>query len=59
MNAATGSGVVSGGWEFVVAAYVVSGLVLGTYFVILHLRYRAERARDARLHGSSRHEARP
>jgi hypothetical protein len=59
MNGSPGSGIVSGGWEFVVAAYVVSGLVFGAYFVILHLRYRAERARDARLHDPRRHEARP
>jgi hypothetical protein len=41
-------GVVQGGWEFVIAAYTVSALVLGGYALILHRRYRAERARAAR-----------
>lgn len=59
MNGGLGSGVVSGGWEFVTAAYALSGLVFGAYFFVLHLRYRAERARDARLHDPARHEARP
>jgi len=41
-------GVVEGGWEFVIAAYTVTALVLGGYTLSLHRRYRAERARAAR-----------
>lgn len=40
------SGVVSGGWEFVIAAYAVSAAVLGGYAVSVILRYRAERQRS-------------
>ena len=36
------SGVISGGWEFVQAAYLVSAVVLGSYFLSVHLRYRRE-----------------
>jgi hypothetical protein len=42
------TGVVQGGWEFVIAAYTVTTLVLGGYAVVLHRRYRAERARASR-----------
>lgn len=42
------TGVIEGGWEFVVAAYVVSALVLLGYAVSIHIRYRAERARSRR-----------
>jgi hypothetical protein len=42
------SGVVQGGWEFVIAAYAVSALVLGGYALSLHHRYRSERARAER-----------
>jgi hypothetical protein len=41
-------GVVQGGWEFVIAAYTVTALVLGGYAFVLHRRYRAERARASR-----------
>ena len=41
-------GVVQGGWEFVIAAYTVTTLVLGGYAFVLHRRYRAERARALR-----------
>jgi hypothetical protein len=41
-------GFVQGGWEFVIAAYTVTALVLGGYALTLHRRYRAERARAAR-----------
>jgi len=41
-------GVVQGGWEFVVAAYTVTALVLGGYALSLHLRYRREQARGER-----------
>lgn len=44
----TGTGVIEGGWGFVVAAYVVSAVVLLGYAVSIHLRYRAERARSRR-----------
>jgi len=43
-----GAGTVQGGWEFVIAAYTVSAVVLGGYFASVYLRYRAERRRDAR-----------
>jgi heme exporter protein CcmD len=39
------SGVVSGGWEFVIAAYAMTALVLGGYAVSVLVRYRAERRR--------------
>jgi hypothetical protein len=42
------SGVVTGGWGFVVAAYSVSAAVLMGYALSIHLRYRAERARARR-----------
>ncbi len=35
-------GTLTGGWEFVQAAYTISGLVLVAYLVATHLRYRAE-----------------
>ena len=39
------SGVVQGGWEFVIAAYVVTSVVLGSYAASVFLRYRNERRR--------------
>jgi len=39
------SGVIEGGWEFVVAAYAVSAAVLGAYAASVLLRFRGERAR--------------
>ena len=42
------TGVIEGGWEFVVAAYSVSAIVLIGYAVSIHIRYRAERARRKR-----------
>jgi hypothetical protein len=42
------SGVISGGWEFVTAAYAVSAFVFVGYTVSVLLRYRAERRRAAR-----------
>ena len=41
-------GVIQGGWEFVAAAYLVSAVVLTSYATSVFLRYRAERARQAR-----------
>ena len=41
-------GVVSGGWEFVRAAYVVSAVVLLGYLASMIGRYRAERQRAER-----------
>lgn len=41
-------GTVSGGWEFVQAAYVVSAVVLLGYFASVVARYRAERQRASR-----------
>ena len=42
------SGVVAGGWEFVIAAYVVSGIVLGGYLASVLVRYRTEQNRQPR-----------
>ena len=39
------SGVVQGGWEFVIAAYVLSGVVLTSYAASVFFRYRSEKAR--------------
>ena len=44
----TTTGVIQGGWGFVVAAYAVSGVVLLGYAISVHLRYRAERGRARR-----------
>jgi hypothetical protein len=41
------SGVIQGGWEFVVAAYAVSAAVLGAYAASVFLRLRKEKARAA------------
>jgi hypothetical protein len=42
------SGVVTGGWEFVVAAYSVTAAMLVGYALSIHFRYRAERERERR-----------
>lgn len=42
------TGMIAGGWEFVQAAYLVSAVVLGSYFLSVHMRYKRERARAAR-----------
>lgn len=42
------TGVLQGGWEFVIAAYAVSALCFAFYFLSVHLRYRAERRHAAR-----------
>jgi hypothetical protein len=39
------SGVIEGGWEFVVAAYGVTAVVLGAYATSVFLRFRREKAR--------------
>lgn len=41
----TGSGVVTGGWEYVWAAYGVTVAVLGAYAATVLFRFRAERTR--------------
>jgi hypothetical protein len=41
------SGIVEGGWEFVVAAYTVTAVVLAAYATSVFLRLRAERDRAA------------
>ena len=48
------SGVISGGWGFVAAAYSATGLVLAGYVASVLLRYRAERRRAARERAPSR-----
>ena len=40
-------GVVTGGWSFVIAAYVLTALVLAIYGVTLITRLREERGRAA------------
>jgi len=39
------SGVIEGGWEYVVAAYAVTAVVLGAYATSVFLRLRSEKAR--------------
>jgi hypothetical protein len=48
MNAITPTGVIHGGWGFVVAAYSVTGVVLSGYALTIYLRYRSERGRAAK-----------
>ncbi len=43
------NGVITGGWEYVWAAYGLTGVVLTTYAVSLLLRLRAETRRAERL----------
>jgi len=45
------SGVVQGGWEFVIAAYAVSCVILGGYAASVFLRYRSEKSRLGRSGG--------
>jgi hypothetical protein len=54
MNPGVGSGLLHGGWEFVIAAYSVSALVFAGYFLSVHSRYRAERRQAARETDASR-----
>ena len=42
-------GVISGGWEFVWAAYAVTAAILGGYAVSVIARYRAQRRRQGRV----------
>ena len=39
------TGVIQGGWEFVIAAYAVSAAILGGYAASIHARYRREQLR--------------
>jgi hypothetical protein len=41
-------GVVSGGWEYVIAAYVATAVILGGYTLSVLARYRAEAKRRDR-----------
>ena len=41
------SGVVQGGWEFVIAAYAVTATVFAAYATSVVLRYRTEKRRAA------------
>jgi hypothetical protein len=36
------TGVIQGGWPFVIAAYTASALVLGGYTISVYARYRRE-----------------
>lgn len=47
------SGVIEGGWEFVIAAYVVSAAVLGGYWLSIFIRLRGERSRGT-SHGEEK-----
>jgi len=40
------SGVVAGGWSFVIAAYGLTALFLAVYTISVVVRYRAEVRRD-------------
>jgi hypothetical protein len=42
MNATTG--MISGGWEFVIAAYTLTAIVIGSYVVSVLSRFSKERA---------------
>ena len=42
------SGMIQGGWEFVVAAYAVTAAVLGAYAISVFLRFRSEKARASK-----------
>jgi hypothetical protein len=42
------SGMIQGGWEYVVAAYVISAAILSSYAVSVFLRYRREKTRRDR-----------
>jgi heme exporter protein CcmD len=42
------SGVIEGGWEYVIAAYGITAAILLGYAASLIARYRAERRRAAR-----------
>ncbi|MEP6993791.1 MAG: hypothetical protein ABI968_04640 [Acidobacteriota bacterium] len=44
----SGAGVITGGWEFVAAAYTVTAVVLIGYALSIQGRYQAERARRRR-----------
>ncbi len=49
------SGVIVGGWDFVVAAYALSAVVLLGYALSVHLRYRAERGQQRRASEKGEH----
>lgn len=46
------AGVITGGWGFVAAAYVLSFVVLSSYALSVVLRYRAEIRRAQRVRRS-------
>jgi hypothetical protein len=43
------SGMIQGGWEYVVAAYVISAAILSGYAVSVFARYRREKSRQERV----------
>lgn len=47
------SGVVQGGWEFVIAAYTVTAVVLAAYGASIFFRSRAEQRRSERMERAS------
>lgn len=50
------TGVVEGGWEFVIAAYLLTAAVLGAYAASVFVRLAAERNRAA---GEAHREGEP
>ncbi|HLQ67283.1 MAG TPA: hypothetical protein VK123_08645 [Candidatus Limnocylindrales bacterium] len=48
------SGVIAGGWEYVIAAYAATAVVLGGYAASVFLRWRTERNRAATESGGGR-----
>lgn len=42
------TGVIEGGWPFVIAAYAVTALILSGYAASVFVRHRGERRRAAR-----------
>lgn len=45
------TGVITGGWEFVVGAYVLTAVVLGVYVFSVYLKHAKESANFARETG--------
>jgi hypothetical protein len=50
------TGVIEGGWEYVVAAYVVTVVFFGGYLLTLWARYRAATRKVSSAESESRNE---
>ena len=46
------TGVIEGGWPFVIAAYTVTAMILGSYAASVFFRHRSEKSRAARERGT-------